>query len=368
MSHATDDAAAISAAEYAALTSGAGLVDLNDSTLVEISGDDRAAFLHNLCTNEIRKLPAGAGCEAFLLNVQGKILFYVLVFSGSDSLVLQTSPGHGERLVAHLDRYLIREKVTLADRSAESAELLLAGQTAAELLGKLGASELPTARLQSVKARLQAPNIPGATDVSPVPINSGATGVPPVPINSGATGVSPVPFDVWLRRVDITGGPGFLIDCQRIDRERLRLLLIQTGAVSCSQQTFDAKRIEAGFPVYGRDITDKNLPQEVDRDALAISFVKGCYLGQETVARIDALGHVNRVLRGVRFSGPQAPAADTELRSGSQVVGQVTSSTFSPRLGSPLALAYLRRGHEQPGAKLESDFGFAEVIALPLAN
>src|SRR5438046_8506879 len=104
-------------------------------------------------------------------------------------------------------------------------------------------------------------------------------------------------------------------------------------------------RIEAGYPLYGRDITDKNLPQEIDRDRLAISFTKGCYLGQETVARIDALGHVNRLLRGIKFLTSAIPERGTELQSGGKVVGHVTSSCWSPGIGAPLALGFLRRGH-----------------------
>src|SRR5437660_1325413 len=105
--------------QYRALTCGAGLVDFSDRTQVELSGDDRVSFLHNFCTNDIRKLPAGAGCEAFITTVQGKILAHVVVFSGPDSLVLETVPGQAEQIVQHLDRYLIREKVTLRDRSEE---------------------------------------------------------------------------------------------------------------------------------------------------------------------------------------------------------------------------------------------------------
>ena len=107
------------AADYQALDVGAGLVDFGDRTLLELTGADRARFLHNLCTNEIRKLPAGAGCEAFLTNVQGKLLGHVLVFASDDGLLLETVPGQAERILSHLDRYLIREQVVLHDRSSE---------------------------------------------------------------------------------------------------------------------------------------------------------------------------------------------------------------------------------------------------------
>jgi folate-binding protein YgfZ len=153
--------------------------------------------------------------------------------------------------------------------------------------------------------------------------------------------------------------------------ESLRTALVNAGAVPADMAAFEMARIEAGTPLYERDISEKNLPQEVNRDALAISFTKGCYLGQETVARIDALGHVNRVLVGLRCFGEQAPASGTELHAGeategSPVVGAITSAAYSPRLHGPLALGYVRRGHTQVGTQLTSLAGPAEIAALPL--
>jgi folate-binding protein YgfZ len=137
-------------------------------------------------------------------------------------------------------------------------------------------------------------------------------------------------------------------------------------ARACGPEAVEAARIEAGQPFYGRDIHDRSLPQEVARDAQAISFVKGCYIGQETVARIDALGHVNRTLAGVKFAGERVPESGAELVRDGQSVGQVISAVFSPRLSAPLALAYLRRGSNTPGTRLESPVGPGEVVSLPV--
>jgi folate-binding protein YgfZ len=136
--------------------------------------------------------------------------------------------------------------------------------------------------------------------------------------------------------------------------------------VNCGTTATDIVRIEAGTPWFGRDVTDENLPQEVDRTPLAISFTKGCYLGQETVARLDAMGHVNRTLCGVRFPGPEVPSVGGEIRIDEKVVGRITSACWSPRLGTPLALAYMRRGHNQVGARVPSPWGDAEVVRLPV--
>jgi folate-binding protein YgfZ len=136
----------------------------------------------------------------------------------------------------------------------------------------------------------------------------------------------------------------------------------------CSREALEMIRVEQGYPWYGIDISEENLPQEVDRNAQAISFTKGCYLGQEPVARIDALGHVNKVLGGVTFTGEELPTAGRELWADGKVVGQVTSAGWSPRLARPLALAYLRRGFQAAGVRLTSNLGEATVVALPLRD
>jgi folate-binding protein YgfZ len=146
------------------------------------------------------------------------------------------------------------------------------------------------------------------------------------------------------------------------DGRQVAALLRGAGAIECGPAAIDAFRIEAGMPLYGRDITIENLPQEVNRNAQAISFTKGCYLGQETVARIDALGHVNRLLVGVRIAGKQVPSDGAELTIDGKAVGHVTSAAFSPRLGKAVALAYVRTTSAKPGTRLQSAAGEAEVV------
>ncbi len=167
---------------------------------------------------------------------------------------------------------------------------------------------------------------------------------------------------MWWRRVEFAGPSGFLISGEPQAIAAAVAELGTAGGVSCSTETLETVRIENRFPKYGVDITEQNLPQEVGRDAAAISFTKGCYLGQETVARIDALGHVNRQLVALRFAGSEIPAAAAELRAGEKPAGAVTSATFSPRFGAPLALGHVRREFLKPGTRLQSNFGEAEVL------
>ncbi len=320
------------AAQYAALTEGCGLADWHPRTLIEMTGKDRATFLHNFCTNDIQGLTPGEGCELFITDVKGKTLGHGIVLCGPDALVLETTAGQAPRLIEHWDRYLLREEVQLTDRSDAWVQILVVGpQAAATIRGELEIE--PPAELWN-HARF-------ASDG----------------------------HSVGIYRTDFFGPQGFCVWGPPAGVRASAGRLART-AVPCGGPAVEVVRLEAGTPWYGIDITDQNLPQEVARDRRAISFRKGCYLGQETVARIDALGHVNRRLCGVRFAAPPVPAAGAPLRGGKDgdVVGHVTSAVLSLRLGAPLALAYLRRGHDQPGMALEADTGPAKVVALPLGE
>ncbi len=297
------------AAEYQALSEGVGLVDASSRSLIAVAGADRGSFLHNLCTNEIRKLPEGAGAEAFFLDARGHILFHGFILAGQDAHVIDAGPAQAEPLMRHLEKYHIRERVELLEHSQDWAELLVAGPRSVELLATLVGDEFPAERLG------HAPTFLGGRSVT-------------------------------LVRVDLAQPFSFLVRAAWEDLPIVWSELLQAGARPCGAQALDAARIEAGQPCYGRDISDKNLPQEISRDPQAINFVKGCYLGQETVARIDALGHVNKTLVGVRFHGEQIPPPGLVLTStDGQAVGEVTSAAYSGRLRSPLALAFVRRGH-----------------------
>ncbi|MDH3719456.1 MAG: hypothetical protein OES79_15150 [Planctomycetota bacterium] len=314
--------------EYAALTQGCGLAQWSERTLIELTGADRASFLHNFSTNDINQLDPTHSCELFITDVKGKTLGHGIVLCRAESLLLETTAGQAERLIAHLDRYLLREQVTLEDRSQQWEQILLAGPQAGETIRSCFPIDLPQQPLDHADFEIDGHNLS-------------------------------------VYRTDFFGLEGFCLLAASEAVQRLAERLVQSVVV-CGSAAVNAVRLEAGTPWYGVDITDDNLPQEVARDQRAISFDKGCYLGQETVARIDALGHVNRSLAGVRFTAPEVPARGTPLLSQENSVGVVTSAAFSPRLAAPLALAYLRRGHEQPGTPLESPAGPAEVVRLPL--
>src|SRR5262249_25960038 len=156
------------------------------------------------------------------------------------------------------------------------------------------------------------------------------------------------------------------ITCPAAQADAVSALLEAEGATACARLAVDMARLEAGFPEFGRDISPDNLCQEVNRTALAISFTKGCYLGQETIARIDSLGHVNKLLVGLSFAGETVPEAGAEIFADGKAVGDVTSAAMSPRLGAPLALGYVRSAHAAAGTRLDSALGPVTVVALPI--
>ena len=316
--------------QYRELYAGAGLAKVA-STQIELTGPDAPAFLNRLCTNKVDRLMPGAGCEAFLTDAKGHVVAWVLVFRRAESLVLRAAAGQAEKIVAHLDRYLIRDKVELNDQSPRQREFLLAGEKAEDVLCGLAAL------------------VPANEHLAHVDIDS-----------CGIRGS--------VRRLALGGSRVFLISVDMAGSDVAWQSLQSAGARPCGPSAAESLRIEAGWPDSGTDITEENLPQEIGRDRLAISFDKGCYLGQETVARIESRGHVNRLLVGLQFSTSEIPPHRTELSDGEKLVGNVTSAAYSPRLGTALALGYVARRLAEAGTRLNSTQGTVAVVDLPLQD
>lgn len=293
---------------------GAALFSLTGRTQVEITGADRASFLHNFCTHDIKRLATGQGCEAFVTSIKGRILFHVLVFAAAESLWIESEPGCGPALVAHLDRYIITEDVQLADRTPELGQLYVSGAGAEAVVQKL----------------------------APTPIE-----LPPI------SGQVLLP-EGMIRQFAFGSAPGYslVVPITAVDAWQTKLLA--AGAIAAPMELFEALRVEAGFPKHGVDLTEDHLAQEANRTKLAISFTKGCYLGQEPIARIDALGHVNRSLCGVVTVEPAAFPAGSEVFASPDApapVGQLTSAAVWPLTNRGIGLGLLRREIARDGAE-----------------
>ena len=304
---------------------GCGYLLETKRTLIQFRGADAASFVQNLCTNDVKGLKPGEGCEAFVTNVQGKIMGHGVFFRVGEQDIW--FDGYGDQrsaLLPHFDKYLITENVEVIDHSEAYKFALLCGGGAVRVAAAVVGENLSAGQFTQRDG-----------------------------IYAWPTGMCG--DDDWViaysreRRVEITHG------CQT------------AGAEPVEATAVEALRVERGSPLFGRDISVENLPQEVDRNERAISFTKGCYLGQETVARIDALGHVNKLLRQVAFDvadPKQTPAAATLYDVNGKEVGKAMSIVWSPKLGRPLALAYVRIANAEVGAPLRFEEGAAEVVRL----
>lgn len=308
---------------YETARTGAVLFDLSNRTKIELRGKDRASFLHNFCTQDINRLQVGQGCEALILNVQARVLGYVRIFARENSLWLDSEPGFGPKLIQHLDRYLITEQVELSDCTQEFTQFHVAGPDAVHAMP--GA---PTQNLEHLDLTI--------------------------------AGVA-----CQVRRNDCLGVPGHSVVFPATHTRAVRDELMKPNVATGDPDTYEVLRIEAGTPEYGKDIDETNLPQEVGRDSRLLSFTKGCYLGQEPVVRIRDLGHVNRVLLGLKLEGREVPPGGTVVHRDGKEIGKVTSAAFSPKLDSAIALAYIRRGHQEPGTTVTVNERPATVAALP---
>ncbi|VTR92266.1 folate-binding protein : Glycine cleavage T protein, aminomethyl transferase OS=Planctomyces maris DSM 8797 GN=PM8797T_09449 PE=3 SV=1: GCV_T: GCV_T_C [Gemmata massiliana] len=327
-------------AEYQSALTSAALFDISGAAKLLLTGPDAPMFLGNLSTNDVKALPLGGGCEAYFCDARAKVkfqawIYHVRLSDARHAMWIETTPGRNTELVQYLDRYLISEQVEIADRTADFAQFHLAGPKAATVLG----------------AALGEP-------------------VPELPEFAHMERTFGRDATCSLRRRDQLGAPGFDIVCRTDVAEGVKRMLLAAGATPAGFDTFETLRIEAGTPVFGKDIDENRFVMEVGYAPRAVSYAKGCYLGQEPIVMArDRAGHVNRAFLGLKvLEGGPLPAGAKVFRDG-QEVGLVTSSCQSPRLGVPVALAYLKWKHQEPGTRMEAETPAGrqpvEVLGLP---
>ncbi len=293
-------------------------------TLVELSGADAGTHLHRFCTQDLRAVAPGGGREAMFLDAKGKLTAHGIVLRTADRWWFLGDAGQGARLAAHLDRYVIREEVRIADLSEARHGLLVRSSS-----GWSAATEAPLPDLGSGAA-----TVATSDDGSLLIVRDGRFGADAALV-LGASDEIQALMNVWD----------------------------QAGNGRLSDSDVERARIEAGWPRFGRDVDAGYLAQELDRDRTAISFVKGCYLGQETVARVDALGHVNRKIATVRIEGG-AVDVPVELFAGDAPAGRLTSYVAIDGAESGIGLATLKVGAAEPGTVLRTGDGPAVRLTV----
>lgn len=323
------------AEEYRAVRSAVGLIDRGDLGVVEVTGRDRASFLHAMLSNDVSGLRPGQGTSAAFLDSHGKVQVLLTVLVLEERLWLLTPPGMAPGAVEALDQFRFSEKVAFRDMTGELAILVLAGPGAPPLAERLTGGRPPEGPWAHAAATL---------DGRAVRLVRGA----------GETGEA----EAWL--------VGAAEDGPRV-WEAART----AGARPVGTTARESLRIETGTPAYGHDVDATVLLPEIPLDRL-VSYTKGCYVGQEVVVRIRDRGHVNRHLRGLVLDGDLVPPARAPIVAGEAEIGRVTSGTWSLGLKRPVALGFVRREHAEPGTAVSVRAGDrtipATVSTLPLAR
>ena len=317
--------------EYESVGKSAGLFDLADRAMLQFTGDDRLSYLQGMLSNDLRSLQVFDGQQAAILTQQGKVIADVRVLCSLNSFYLDFWEPLKEKILNHLSRYLVADDVEIHDPNEQWKMLSLQGPKAQVILDALFArAELPGHAHHHGMVQF---------DGSPV----------------------------CVVRADRSGYDGFDLVIQSSQLARLAQRLIELGAAWVGAQAQNILRVEAGMPRYGSDFSDDNLLLEVALDN-AVSFSKGCYLGQEVIERIRSRGHINRKLCGLLLDGNTPVSPGDKLRAGDKDVGQITSSVVSIALQRPIALAYVNKDFWTPGTTLSVHHRGSEIGATVTAK
>ena len=324
--------------QYRALKERAAVGAIAPRKTIGVAGKDRAGYLQGLLTNDIQALTAGTGCYAAWLTPQGRMLTDLHIFESGDMLLLDVPADALSATLQRLDQFLFSEDVQLSDLSNTLDAVWIHGPAASSMLEQVltGASGLAA----GLASRSEYHNTRAEFGGSPV----------------------------VAARVSQLGVPGFVVYIEPARQPDLQRALVESGAVAAEHDAIEAARIEAGYPLFGVDMTEETIPLEAGIEDRAISLSKGCYVGQEVIIRVLHRGHgrVAKKLVALRMQGerPQdVPARDAKIFSEDRAVGAVTSAASSPQFGS-IALGYVHREFVAPGTRLEVETPSGRVTVV----
>ena len=353
-------------AEHAALRETAGVIDLSFRSRICLVGADRARFLHGQVTNDVKKLRVGEGCYAAITTAKGKMESDLNIFSLADELLLDFEPGLTEKVSQRLEKFIVADDVQIVDAAPHYGLLSVQGPKAAEVVRALGLFGVPPPG--------------GSPEATPSRVNA--------ELPTGPLGLLKI-SDAPLGEIYLTNNARLLFCRSRGDEAQIKeksesphvvaynlenvgfdlfvpnnslgtvadKLIAAAKAVggrACGWQAFETARIEAGIPRFGADMDETNIPLECGIESRAVTYNKGCYIGQEVINRIHSVGHVNRELRGLRLADDlkTLPQRGDKLFHAGKEVGYVTSAVKSPSLNANIALGYVRREVNQIGNEL----------------
>ncbi len=348
--------------QYQAARCKAVLLDRSDRGRIVLRGHDRKSFLHALLTNDIAVLAPGTGCYAALLTASGRMMADMHVLELGDVTLLDVHGGVKDMVLAKLDQLIFTEDVQLGDVTGKWGCLGVYGPQAPAVVGRVAGGQSSGAAVALTEELAGSGNYHNRR-------------------------IEVLGDIVVAARVDEFGLPGIWMFADLDRCEALGASLEAAGAVRMDAGVASVLRIEAGEPAFGAELTDDIIPLEAGIEQRAISFTKGCYPGQEIVIRILHRGHgkVLRKLVGLAVGGDTTssggdtvpsggnpvPSGGNRVEKDGKDVGGVTSAAYSPRLGRPIALAYVHRDYLEPGTSLQikhADVTLnATVSALPFA-
>jgi tRNA-modifying protein YgfZ len=322
---------------YKAAREHAAAVDRSARGRIVVSGADRASYLQGLLTNDVVALKPGEGCYAAYLTPQGRMIADLFVYEVGDVMLLTVPREQKDGVMAKLDQFIFSEDVQLGDVTESFFTIAIVGPEAAGVVaGLLGCP---------------------ASEVDGLPEHGNRRAA-----FGGGTAI--------VTRVTDTGEAGYDVHVEQPQADALRRALAGAGVPAADPETAEAIRIEAGVPRFNLDMDAETIPLEAGIEPRAISMSKGCYVGQEVIIRVLHRGHgrVARKLVGLALDGTAVPASGADVTVESRVIGHVTSSTRSPALERPIALAYLHRDFLAPGTAVSVAGQPAVVAALPFVR
>jgi len=325
--------------EYEHVRQRVGLIDHSARARLRVTGRDRCEFLQGMVSNDVN-VPVGAGTYACFLNAKGHLLADMRIYCRPDEYLLDLDPGVGEEIRTKLDFYVIMSDITITDITGDIAVLAVRGPKSANVLGEVLGQSPP--ELSEYAQWLVSYD-----------------GVEIMVVRIGKSGS--VGYDVWASPAAAAA------------LWQQLLVAVQShigGPVGYAAE--EVLRVEDGIPRLGADLDDSTIPQEAGLEQSAVSFTKGCYVGQETVARLDSRGgNVSRRLRGLIIEGDSLPARGSRLFSNTRDVGRITSAVHSPLLHKVIALANIQRGFNDVGTDLHLDDQqkrTASIVELPFSR
>jgi len=307
---------------YKAARHAAAVTELVSYGIIKVAGPDRISWLQGMISNDIDKLPPGKGCYAAHLTPQGKIVAHMDVFKDQDALWLSLERSSVPILLAAFDKLLIMEDVQLTDVSDEYSIIALFGPRASAAISEWLGAPL---ELHGLLTHRQ--------------------------VDDARIIASRLGYEIWVKRSNA---------------DPVLRFLAEHGVTAVDQGTWDVLRTETGIPVYGIDIDETTTLPELGEGA--INYEKGCYIGQEVVAKVKYIGHVNRKFVGLRVQGSALPEAKSAIRKGGRDVGYVTTALFSPSLNQTIALGFVNRSAATARTEVEVGTTTGEVADLPFVK